>query len=313
MLSYLRHSLRQLLKAPGFTVTAIVILGFSIGLSTGIFSLIDAVILKPLPCPNSDRLVQICEPYHTHPFSVFDYPDYIDMTAAQHTFDALALDTDRTVDLRTNGEAQLLEAGFVSPSLFKLTGLPVILGRVFTEEEDIPNGPLVAVLSERCWRSRFQSDPNIIGRNVTLSDLNVQVIGIVPLQMDDWGPPATDVYLPVHTISAFHFLGDEVFAARGNHVFTCFGRLKEGVSVSQGETDLETIQSNLLIHYPDVNRGRSLRVFPLLGFIVNDYEANRDGGARLIFQSGVTETFGELINDCGDRWTRCTNNSGKLV
>jgi len=272
-LLFLPYSMRQLLKSPGFTITAIVILGFSIGLSTAIYSLIDAVILRPLPSPNSERLVEVCEPHQHHPFSVFDYPDYIDMAAEQHTFDALALEMDRTVDLRTNGEAQLLEAGFVSPSLFKVTGLPVIRGRVFTEEEDIPNGPLLAALSERCWRSRFQSDPNIIGKNVILSDLNVQVIGIVPLQMDDWGPPGIDVYLPIHTLATFHLLANDRFAARSDHLFTCFGRLKEGVSVAQGEADLKTIQSNLLIHYPDVNRGRSLQVFPLLGFIVNDYAA----------------------------------------
>ena len=273
MLSHLRYSLRQLLKAPGFAITAIVILGFSIGLSTAIFSLIDSVILKPLPFPNSERLVQVCLPYQHHPFSVFDYPDYFDMAAAQHTFDSLALKVERTVGLRTNGEPQLLEAGFVSPSLFRVTGLPVILGRIFTEQEDIPNGPLIAMLSERCWRSRFHSDPNIVGKNVILSDLSIQVIGVVPSQMDDWGPPGTDVYLPIHAISTFHLLGDDVFAARGSHFFTCFGRLKESVSASEGEADLKTIQSNLSIHYPGVNQGRSLRVFPLLGFIVNDYAA----------------------------------------
>src|ERR1700756_6051242 len=176
MLSYLRYSLRQLLKTPGFTITAIVVLGFSIGLSTAIFSLTDAVLLKPLPFPSSERLVQVCLPYQHHPFSVFDYPDYVDMAAAQHTFDSLALKVERTVDLRTNGAAQLLEADFVSPSIFRVTGLPVILGRVFTEQEDIPNGPLVIVLTERCWRSRFQSDPNIIGKSVVLSDLSLQVI-----------------------------------------------------------------------------------------------------------------------------------------
>src|SRR5246127_3214793 len=271
MLSHLRYSIRQLLKAPGFTITAIVILGFSIGLSTAIFSLTDAVILKPLPFPSSERLVQVCLPYQHHPFSVFDYPDYVDLAAAQHTFDSLALKVERTVDLRTNGEAQLLEAAFVSSSLFRVTGLPVILGRIFTETEDIPNGPLVAVLSERCWRSRFQSDPNIIGKNVVLSDLSLQVIGVVPTQMDDWGPPGIDVYLPIHAVAAFHLLGNEVFAARANHLFACFGRLKEGVSVSEGETDLKTIQSNLLIRYPGENQGRTLRVFPLLGLIVNDY------------------------------------------
>ena len=195
------------------------ILGFSIGLSTAIFSLIDAVILKPLPYPNSERLFEACEPYQHHPFSVFDYPDYVDMAAAQHTFDSLALKVERTVDLRTNGEAQLLEADFVSSSLFRVTGLPVILGQVFTEQEDIPNGPSVAVLSERCWRSRFQSDPNIIGKNVILSDLSVQVIGIVPSQMDDWGPPGIDVYLPIHTLATFHLLGNDVFAARGISLF----------------------------------------------------------------------------------------------
>ena len=273
MLSQLRYSLRQLLKAPGFTITAIVILGFSIGLSTAIFSLIDAVILKPLPFPNSERLVEVCEPYQHHPFSVFDYPDYVDMAAAQHTFDSLALKVQRTVDLRTNGEAQLLEAEFVSPSLFRVTGLPVVLGRVFTEQEDIPNGPLIAVLSERCWRSRFQSDPNIIGKTVILSELSVQVVGIVPLQMDDWGPPGIDVYLPIHALATFHLMTNNVFAARDNHLFPCFGRLKPGVSVSEGEADLKTIQSNLMIHYPDVNRGRSLQVFPLLSLIVGDYAA----------------------------------------
>ena len=194
------------------------------------------------------------------------------MAAAQHMFDSLALKVERTVDLRTNGEAQLLEADFVSPSMFGITGLPVIRGRVFTEQEDIPNGPLVAVLSERCWRSRFQSDPNIIGKNAVLSDLSVQVIGIVPTQMDDWGPPGIDVYLPIRTIVAFHLLDSDVFADRGGgHYFTCFGRLKEGVKASEGETDLKTIQSNLLFHYPSENQGRTLQVFPLLGFIVNDY------------------------------------------
>jgi putative ABC transport system permease protein len=271
MLSLLRYSLRQLVKAPGFTITAIVILGSSIGLSTAIFSLTDAVVLKPLPFPSSGRLVLVCLPYQHHPFSVFDYPDYVDMAAAQHTFDSLAVTVQRTVGLHTNGEAQLLEAAFVSFSLFRVTDLPVILGRVFTVNEDIPNGPLVAVLSERCWRSRFQSDPNIIGKSVVLNDLSIQVIGIAPSQMDDWGPPGIDVYLPIHTVVAFHFLGNDVFANRGNHLFACFGRLKPGVTVSEGEADLKTIQSNLFTHYPGVNQGRSLRILPLLGFIVSDY------------------------------------------
>jgi predicted permease len=270
ILSLLRYSLRLLLKSPGFTITAIVILGCSIGMSTAIFSLIDAVILKPLPFPNYERLVEVCEPHQHHPFSVFDYPDYVDMVAAQHTFESLALKKEVTVDLRTNGEAQRLEADFVSPSLFRVTGLPTILGRAFTEKEDIKNGPLVAVLSERCWRSRFQSDPNILGKNLILNDLSFQVIGIVPAQLDDWGPPGVDVYLPIHTIVPFNFFGDPM-ALRDTHLFYCFGRLKPGVSVSEAETDLKRIHDNLLSQFPGANIGYGLRVFPLLGFIVHGY------------------------------------------
>ena len=270
ILSHLRYSLRQLLKAPGFAITAIVLLAFSIGLSTAIFSLIDAVILKPLPFPNSERLVEVDEPHHNHPHSVFDYPDYVDTAAAQHTFESLGLKREITLDLQTKSGAELLEADFATPSLFKVTGLPVIFGRLFTDEEDITNGPQVAVLSERCWRSRFQSDPDILGKNIILNDLSFQVIGVVPSQLDDWGPPGVDVYLPLHTIVPFNVV-DEPFAERKVHWFTCFGRLKAGVSVSEAETDLKTIHENLLSHYPGVNIGYGIRIFPLLGFIVRGY------------------------------------------
>jgi ABC-type antimicrobial peptide transport system permease subunit len=102
------------------------------------------------------------------------------------------------------------------------------------------------------------------------------VIGIVPSQLDDWGPPGVDVYLSIHTIVPFNFFGDP-FALRDTHVFYCFGRFKAGVSVSEAEADLKTIHDNLLSHYPGVNIGYGLRVFPLLGFIVNGYSMTAVG------------------------------------
>src|SRR5258708_12239093 len=115
MLSLLRYSVRQLLKSPGFTITAILILGFSIGLSTAIFSLIDAVILKPLPYPNSERLVEVCEPYQHHPFSVFDYPDYVDMAVAPHTFEPPGLKVERTAHILTTVQPPLPALHFLLP------------------------------------------------------------------------------------------------------------------------------------------------------------------------------------------------------
>ena len=273
---HLRHTLRLLFKSPGFTIIAVLILGFGIGTNTAIFSLIDAVILKPLPYPEPDRLVRVCEPYQNNPFMVLDYPDYVDMSAAQHTFAALAVVGRYSLDLSSDKEPAHLQIGFVSPTIFKVTGLPAVLGRVFTDQEDIPNGPLLAVLSDRCWKTRFHSDPEIIGKNITLSEHSFQVIGVVPAQVNDWGPPATDIYVPANTLAPFGLFptnrGDAM-ALRDIHFFLCLGRLKPGVSVAQAQADLETIHTNLSARYPGTNRGYGLRVIPLLDSMVNDYAA----------------------------------------
>lgn len=187
--SSLRYALRLLLKSPGFTITAVLILGFGIGVNTAIFSLIDSVLLKPLPFPNPDRLVEITEPYQNDLGSAVDYPDYLDMAAAQHTFDTVTVAANEGIDLSGEGKPERLFTSFVSPSVFKFTGLPVLLGRFFTDQEDIPNGPLLVVLSEKCWRDRFHSDPGILGKNLALAEHSFQVIGVVPRQAADWGPP----------------------------------------------------------------------------------------------------------------------------
>ena len=146
LLLSLRYTIRLLLKSPGFTITSVLILGFGIGANTAIFSLINAVILKPLPYPNPDRLVQICQPTQNNPLTGIDYPDFVDMVAAQHTFESLAVAERDNIDLGGNGEPEHMEVDFVSPSIFRVSGLSTIQGRVFTDQEDIPNGPFLAVL-----------------------------------------------------------------------------------------------------------------------------------------------------------------------
>jgi putative ABC transport system permease protein len=196
ILSHLRYSARQLLKAPGFTVTAILILGFGIGANTAIFSLINTVLLQPLPYSHPERLVVINMPYQGAPQTSFDYPDYLDIAAAQTCFDCMAVGHDDPLDLTENGEAQRLWVNFCSPSQFALTARDAILGRVFNTQEDVPHGPQLAVISERLWRNHFNADPNVLGKKVTLSEQTFEIIGIVPIQLDMWGNPPTDVYLP---------------------------------------------------------------------------------------------------------------------
>ena len=273
---HLRYTLRFLLKSPGFTTTAILILGFGIGANTAIFSLIDAVILKPLPFPEPDRLVLICEPYQNQQFTPLDYPDYVDIAVVQHTFAAVGVVLGGSFDLSDNGEPQHVQGDFVSPSMFKVGGLPPLLGRVFSEQEDVPNGPFVAVLSEHCWRSRFHSDPGIVGKNIVLSENTFQVIGVVPAQPNDWGPPPADFYAPIHLVAPLGLVATNrgyPLELRDVHYYFCIGRLKPGVSLAQAQADLETIHDNLLVRYPDTNRGYALRVIPLLDGMLNDYAA----------------------------------------
>jgi putative ABC transport system permease protein len=273
----LKYTARLLIKSPGFTITAVLILGFGIGINAAIFSLINAVILKPLPYPHPDQLVRICQPYQNDQSMGFDYPDFADIAATQHSFESLGVaNGDESLDLSGKGQPEHLQVEFVSPSMFKVSGLATVVGRVFTEQEDIPNGPFLVVLSEHFWRTRFQADPKIIGKNLILSDQSFQVIGVVPTQVNDWGPPSTDVYLPVNTIAPLGFFPMDrgyPLALRDQHRFFCAGRLKPGVSVAEAQAELEVIQKNLSARYPDINRGYGVLVTPMLDSMVKGYAA----------------------------------------
>jgi putative ABC transport system permease protein len=261
--------MRLLRKTPGFTITAVVILGFGIGINTAIFSLIDTVLLKPLPYPNPDRLVEVCMPFREDMLRWADYPDYVDMAAVQHSFESMSVIVlPSTLDLGGMGEAQQVHAYFVSPSLFMLSGLPMTHGRWFTEREDVPHGPLVAVLSEPFWRSRFQADPAIVGKSIILSGWSFQVIGVAPVQANGLPSFIADVYVPAHALETVlnYSLSD-----RTRHIADCLGRLKPGVSVSQAQAELETIHNNLVSRYPDTGKGYGLRIVPLSDRVVIDY------------------------------------------
>lgn len=267
LVSQLNHTVRLLLKSPGFTITAILILGFGIGANTAIFSLINTVLLHPLPYSHPERLVVINMPYQGAPQTSFDYPDYLDVAAAQTCFDCMAVGHDDRLDLTGSGEAQRLWVNFCSPSQFALTGRGAILGRVFNTQENVPHGPSLAVISERFWRNHFNADPNIIGKEITLSEQTFEIIGVVPIQMDLYGNPPTDVYLPASAVALFGYpLGQ-----RRNHVFGCSARLKSGVSIQQAQAELEAIHNRLIERFPETDKGYGIGITPLLDYVVSRY------------------------------------------
>ncbi|MFY9989240.1 MAG: ABC transporter permease [Chthoniobacterales bacterium] len=268
LLQHLRYTLRLLRKSPGFTATAILIVAFGIGVNTAIFSLIDTALLQPLPYPHADRLVEVCMPYQKDMLRWPYYQVYLDLAAEQHTFDSLAAEADYTLDLAGNGEAQRIQVHFVSASLPQVSQLPLTLGRWFTNEEDVQHGPLLAVLSEPFWKNQFQSDPNVIGKAITVSDFTFQVIGVAPIQANDLAPSTADVYVPINSLTTVlnRPLSKRIYAP-----VDCIARLKPGVTMAQAEADLKTIQDNLAKHYPDTDKGRGVRLVPLRDRVALDY------------------------------------------
>ena len=273
----LRHTVRLLLKSPGFTITAVLILGFGIGANTAIFSLIDAVLLNPLPFPRSDRLVQVFQAKTEHAlldkseWANLDYPDYLDLRSGQHSFDNLSVQYWDFLDLGDQANPERLTAIYTSPDLFRVTNLPFVLGRPFTDEEDQRGGPLVVVLSESLWKRRFNADPNIIGKNLRLSGESFQVVGICPRQVEDVSTPSYDsLYVPVH-VSEF-FQGPWTHM-RDDHGLICFGRLKDGSTWAQAEADLAVIQENLGVRYPDTDKSYRIHISPLVDSMVATYSS----------------------------------------
>jgi putative ABC transport system permease protein len=256
LLASLRYGVRLLLKSPGFTITAVLILGFGIGANTAIFSLIDSVLLKPPRYPEPEKMADIFMPSEGAPDGFFDYPDYLDYVASQHTFSAIGLSAWDWLDVAQNGNAERIKCSFVTAGAFQAFGVPIIMGRPFTTQEGQPGGPLLAVLSEPFWRTHFSADPNIIGKNIVLNGYSFQIIGVSkPINSDYNDPPK--VLLPLNSVDVVGHWGD--WRGRDGHFLFCVGRLKPGVTLTQAQADLEVIQRNLVARYPE-DKGYGVRV-----------------------------------------------------
>jgi putative ABC transport system permease protein len=266
LISHLRYTIRQLLKSPAFTVTAVLILGLGIGANTAIFSLIDGVLLKPLPYPNADRLFHLYQPFRNDNTAGFDYPDFTDYCSSQHSFAGLAAYNFDWFHLSSEGPAEQIPGLYVSGAFFGVMGRPLILGRPLDGSDDEPGSAAVVVLSEHLWRTHFNSDPNIIGTSVTLNFRSFQVVGVTPGQADE----ESNVELYAATNQDPSFAPNKKIR-RGAPYYECVGRLKDGVTLQQAQADLQVIQGNLIAMYPATDAGLGIRIAPYLDGVVGDY------------------------------------------
>ncbi len=265
----LRFAFRQLRKSPGFTFVAILTLSLGIGANTAIFSVINAVLLRPLPYPDAARIMTLHERDSKGNEFAISLPDYLDWKRDNTVFENLALY--RTYSLNLSGikgrAAEPISSALVTANFFKVAGMRPELGRTFTEEEDKKGAPTLVVISDSLWTRAFQRNPSVLGRAVTFHDRLYTVIGVMPPQLR--GPTETDAWFSLMRRN------NEAWETRMNHpLMYGWGRLKAGVTVEQARTQIGAIAARLEKQYPDSNNDVHAVVTPLLENLVGKYRTN---------------------------------------
>jgi predicted permease len=256
----LKFSLRMLVAKPAFTFLAVLSLALGIGLNATIFSLVNAVLLKPLPVEEPDRLVRFYARSDGAPVSRVSYADYSDLRKGESLSEVAALSM-IPVAVGANGQGEQILGEVVSGNYFSALGVRAAAGRLFTEEEDRPAASPVAVISYRLWQSRFGGDENIIGRSISLNGSQFTVVGVAgESYFGTFAGAFIDAWVPAHHSGAW--LGPLWQADRSQHRFHLIGRLADGATMAQAEAEMKVIAANLATAYPDTNRGRTIELGP---------------------------------------------------
>src|SRR5579862_1346482 len=269
----LKYAARMLIKNPGFTLVAVLALALGVGANTAIFSVVNGVLLHPLPFPDSNRLMSLHEVDQRRLANSTNvsFPDFFDWRTQNHTFERLAAYHDSEFTLTGVDQPAHLNTEVISYDLFPLLGVKPTLGRSFLPQEE-KVGSHVAILSHAFWESQFGPDPRIIGRTLTLNNLSYSVVGVMPAGFNfplDSGPVSlwTTIAVDAETEG-----GDQPSTAqRGSHFIVVIGRLKPNVTVAQAGADMNVIAKGLAKQFPDTNGNRgSVRIRPELEELVGD-------------------------------------------
>ena len=260
----IRYGARMLLKNPGVTIIVIIALALGIGANTAIFSVVNAVLLRPLPYPESERLVFLHEKSPVLDEMSISYPNFLDWRAQNQTFEKIGVYNRASYNLTGTGEAERIVTGQVSADLFSVLRVNAAQGRVFTNEEDKPGGTPVVVLSYPLWQRRFGGQTSILNQAITLNGKSYTVIGIMPQTFAY--PSRVEMWVPVGQLA-----DQPGWQERGNHPgLYGVARLKPGATFEQADADMNNIAANLEKQYPDSNSATRVRLQPLLEVFVVD-------------------------------------------
>ena len=261
----LRYGVRMLAKAPWFTTAAVLILALGIGANTAVFSILDAVLIRPLPYPQSERLVKadVFDLKSGDFYGKTSYPDFTDWSEQSHFFDHLAAYEDKTFNLAGTLQPERVKGQVASPDFFETLGVEPLQGRSLASARN----QQAVVLSYSLWSHSFGSDPRFIGRSITLDGYSYEVIGVMPpgFQFPD---PQTQLWVSITSVRPD--LREEI-VARGNLEMSVIGRLNANVTLSQAQAEIAVIAHRLEEKYPDSNRDLGVRLMPLQEAVVGKF------------------------------------------
>jgi len=271
LLQDIRYCVRSLVKTPGFTAVAVIVLALGIGANTAIFTVVNAVLLRPLPYPGSDQLVMLWETNPRFQIGVDTLPvthgNFMDWREQNSVFEYVsALGVGRW-NLTGSGEPERISGASVSPNFFRLMGTETKLGRAFRDDEEKPGAGKVVVISHALWQRRFAGEPGVIGKTMTLDGESYTVIGVAPVGFQFPRAKEMPYFVGVATQTDLWrpmTLGDDfVNKKRANHQLCVMAKLNPSVTREQAQTEMTAIAERLEQSYPDSNQGIGVKVVPL--------------------------------------------------
>lgn len=261
----LRYSFRVLLKTPGFTIVAVLTIALGIGANTAIFSVINSVLLRPLPFQQPERLAGLWETEASPGSYPLTGPDFLDWQAQNKTFEGMSLYSwPRTFNASGSGEAEVISGIATEANFFRVLGVTPQIGRDFAAGEDVEGKNRIAILNYAFWQRRFGGKVDAVGKTVQLNSEAYTVVGVMPQWFNF--PANADFWSPID-------MTRKALGGEGSHSYRAIGRLKAGISMSQGRADLATIGQQLLKQYPDSHEGVTAVVNPLKEQITRSSES----------------------------------------
>jgi predicted permease len=258
-----RYGLRVLSTNPGFTAIAILTLALGIGANTALFSVVNGVLLNPLPFANPDELVAVYTKSPTFQESSISYPNFLDWQKDNHSFASLCAFRSDDFNMTGAGEPERVHTHMISAEFFTALGMQPLLGRAFRPEEDQVGAGPVAILSDGLWHRKFGSAQDVLGRNITLNGKAHTIIGVAPGHIT--GLSNTDIFVPIGQWN------DPTFRdRRASMGMNSIGRLKPGVTIEQARLEMNRIAENLAVAYPEADKGSGISLIPLKTDVVGD-------------------------------------------